>query len=68
MDLNTVRGLITLALLILFIWLIAWAYSKKRKQTFTDAANLPFADEAIADRSKQQAAQTTTNTRTGDVE
>jgi hypothetical protein len=26
---NTVRGLITLALLILFVWLVIWAYSKK---------------------------------------
>jgi len=48
LDINTVRGLITLALLILFIWLVIWAYSKKRTATFNEAANLPFADETKA--------------------
>lgn len=52
-DINTVRGLITLALLILFIWLFIWAYSKKRVRTFNEAANLPFADEDISARSAQ---------------
>ncbi|MCC7517332.1 MAG: CcoQ/FixQ family Cbb3-type cytochrome c oxidase assembly chaperone [Pseudomonadales bacterium] len=45
-DINTVRGLLTLALLLLFIWLFIWAYSKNRKKDFDDAANLPFADDA----------------------
>jgi len=31
-------------LLIIFIALWVWAWSKKRKQPFNDAANLPFAD------------------------
>lgn len=59
MSIDTVRGLITLALLILFIWLVIWAYSKKRVKTFNDAANLPFADEAISEKSAE-------NARTGD--
>lgn len=58
-DINTVRGLITLALFILFIWLVIWAYSKKRVKTFNEAANLPFADENIS-------AKSAVNTRTGD--
>ena len=53
-DLNMVRGLLTLALLILFAWLFFWAYSKKRKQSFNEAANLPFADEDISNRSARQ--------------
>jgi cytochrome c oxidase cbb3-type subunit 4 len=28
-----------------FIALIFWAYSKKRKRQFDEAANLPFADD-----------------------
>jgi cytochrome c oxidase cbb3-type subunit 4 len=51
MDINTLRGLSTLFLLIVFIGLIFWAYSGKRKKAFDEAANLPFADDEINDRS-----------------
>lgn len=46
MDINTLRGLSTLFLLIAFLGLVFWAYSSKRKKEFDEAANLPFADEA----------------------
>ena len=45
MDINTLRGLSTLLLLIAFVSLVIWAYSGKRKREFDEAANLPFADE-----------------------
>ena len=45
MDINTLRGLSTLFLLLAFLGLVFWAYSGKRKQEFDEAANLPFADE-----------------------
>ncbi len=45
MDINDLRGLSTAFLLVAFIALIFWAYSSKRKKSFDDAANLPFADE-----------------------
>lgn len=45
MDINTVRGLISIVLLIAFIGLVFWAYSSKRKKSFDEAANLPFADD-----------------------
>ena len=45
MDINTVRGLISIALLIAFIGIVFWAYSSKRKTSFEEAANLPFADD-----------------------
>jgi cytochrome c oxidase cbb3-type subunit 4 len=32
-------------LLILFLGIVYWAYSKRRKKSFDEAANLPFADE-----------------------
>lgn len=44
-DINTLRGLLTLLLLILFIGICLWAYSKKQVTAFHEAANLPFADE-----------------------
>jgi cytochrome c oxidase cbb3-type subunit 4 len=54
MDINDLRGLSTLFLLIAFIGLCCWAYSKKRKRTFDEAANLPFADEKLNQRTVQE--------------
>ncbi|TCO77683.1 cbb3-type cytochrome oxidase subunit 3 [Chromatocurvus halotolerans] len=48
MDINDLRGLSTLFLFMAFIGLCIWAYSSKRKKTFDEAANLPFADEESA--------------------
>ncbi|RAH38793.1 cbb3-type cytochrome c oxidase subunit 3 [Halomonas sp. SL1] len=45
MDMGTLRGIITGLLLIGFIGLVCWAYSKRRKPDFDEAANLPFADD-----------------------
>ena len=45
MDLNDIRGWHTVILLILFLGIVFWAYSKRRKKSFDEAANLPFADE-----------------------
>lgn len=45
MDINTLRGISTIFALVAFISICLWAYSKKRKKSFDDAANLPFADE-----------------------
>jgi cytochrome c oxidase cbb3-type subunit 4 len=50
-DINTLRGLLTLALLILFVCLFLWAYNRKRAPAFNEAANLPFADEDLSQRS-----------------
>jgi len=43
MDVNDFRAWYTVVMLVLFIGIVIWAYSKK---SFTEAANLPFADEA----------------------
>lgn len=45
MDINDIRAWQTAALLISFIGIVLWAYSKRRKTSFDEAANLPFADE-----------------------
>ena len=45
MDINDLRGISTALLLIAFIALCIWAFSSKRKKSFDEAANLPFADE-----------------------
>ncbi|MBY5991609.1 cbb3-type cytochrome oxidase subunit 3 [Ferrimonas balearica] len=45
MDYGTFHGIYTLVLLFCMIGIIAWAYSKRRKPSFDEAANLVFADE-----------------------
>ena len=47
MDINDFRGLITGLLLLSYIGLCIWAYSRKRKTEFDKAANIPFADEEM---------------------
>jgi|GEM_PF-104167 len=44
-DINTLRGLSTVFVMIAFAGVCWWAFSPKRKKRFNDAANLPFADE-----------------------
>ncbi|PXX98479.1 cbb3-type cytochrome oxidase subunit 3 [Halomonas sp. LBP4] len=45
MDTGTFRGIITGLLILAFIGITAWAYSRRRKPDFDEAANLPFADD-----------------------
>ncbi len=46
MDINDFRSWHTVLMFVVFIGIVAWAWSKKRKKSFDDAANLPFADES----------------------
>ncbi len=46
-TLNDIRAWHTVVMLFTFIGIILWAYSKKRRPAFDEAANLPFADEAL---------------------
>ena len=54
MDINDLRGLSTLFLMSSFIGLCVWAYSSKRRRTFDEAAQLPFADEEINQRTQRE--------------
>jgi len=45
MDTGTFRGIITLVLIVAFLGITWWAYSRRRKPDFDEAANLPFADD-----------------------
>ena len=42
MDIGTVRGLVTLLLMLAFIGLVVWAYSRRRKADFDEMAQMPF--------------------------
>jgi cytochrome c oxidase cbb3-type subunit 4 len=54
MDINDLRGLSTLFLFVTFIGMCFWAYNSKRKKSFDEAANLPFADEELNQRTMQE--------------
>jgi len=54
MDINTVRGISTLIVMIVFLGICLWAYSGSKKKDFDDAANLPFQDDNIAKRTLSQ--------------
>jgi cytochrome c oxidase cbb3-type subunit 4 len=43
-DIGTFRGLITAVLFALFVALVIWAYSGRRRHEFEAAARLPFED------------------------
>jgi cytochrome c oxidase cbb3-type subunit 4 len=46
MDLNDLRSVVTLVLFLVFLGIVAWAWSARRRAGFDAAAQLPFADEA----------------------
>lgn len=45
MDYGTFNGLYTLFLIIIFVALILWAYSKKQKQSFEEIGNSILDDD-----------------------
>ncbi|MGB5444560.1 MAG: cbb3-type cytochrome c oxidase subunit 3 [Psychromonas sp.] len=45
MDFATFNGLYTLFLIVIFICLILWAYSKKNKKSFDDIADSIFDED-----------------------
>ncbi len=54
MNIINFHSVYTLLMLIVFVGICFWAWSSKRKKFFSDAANLPFADDDIAAHSAQK--------------
>lgn len=50
MTLETAIGLITPLLLLIFLGIVVWAYSGKRKKGFDEAARLPLEDDKPVER------------------
>jgi cytochrome c oxidase cbb3-type subunit 4 len=46
MDINLFRGIVTAVLLVLFVSLVIWAWSRKRAPAFDAAARLPLEDDS----------------------
>ena len=57
MDVNDLRVIITLVSFIAFIGIVYWAYHGRQNTRFDEAANLPFADDAMQQRTVDQARQ-----------
>lgn len=53
MDFGTIHSIYTVVLFVSFIGIVVWAYSKKRKARFDEAANLIFDDEEKSGPTKQ---------------
>lgn len=54
LDVNELRGIHTLLVLAVFIGIVWWAYSAHRKKPNDEAAHLPFDDDEIDARTKEQ--------------
>jgi cytochrome c oxidase cbb3-type subunit 4 len=54
MDINDLRGISTALIMVAFIGLIFWSFSSKQKKSFDEAANLPFADDAMDERTMKE--------------
>ncbi|NQZ79587.1 MAG: cbb3-type cytochrome c oxidase subunit 3 [Colwellia sp.] len=54
MDYGTLRGLIALLIFALFIIIVVWSYSKKRKASFDVAANSIFDEDNNEKVNKQE--------------
>ena len=45
-DLNTLRSLVTVLSFAGFLAIVAWAFSRRNRHQFDEAANLPFQGDA----------------------
>jgi cytochrome c oxidase cbb3-type subunit IV len=55
MDINFLRGIATVLAALAFVGVCVWAYGSKRKAGFDEAAQLPFADDELANKSEAEA-------------
>jgi len=47
MDINDLRSVITVLLFLVFIGIVWWAYSDRRKQAYDQAARIPLDDDGL---------------------
>lgn len=55
MDINDFRAVFAVLAFVAFIGIVFWAYSRKRKGDFDEAANLPFTGEGFPGENDAQA-------------
>ena len=54
MDLNELRGIHSLLVMVAFLGIVWWAYSAHRKKANDEAAHLPFDDDDVEKRTLEQ--------------
>jgi cytochrome c oxidase cbb3-type subunit 4 len=47
MSIGTLRGIVTALLIVAFVGICIWAYSKRRKPQFDAAARLPLEEDSV---------------------
>lgn len=45
MDINDLRSMTTVLMMAIFIGIVGWAYSARRKEAFDEASRLPLDDD-----------------------
>jgi len=45
MDINDLRAAVTVISLLVFLGIVIWAWSRRNRERFDEAAQLPFQDE-----------------------
>ena len=45
MEVNDLRAIVTVVSLLTFVGIVAWAWSKRNRASFDEAARLPFGDD-----------------------
>ena len=50
MEMGTLRGLVTLALMVAFVAIWVWAWSSRRRKDFDEASRLPLEEDGTAAR------------------
>ncbi|MFG6449461.1 cbb3-type cytochrome oxidase subunit 3 [Roseateles sp. BYS180W] len=48
MDINALRSVVTVLLLVAFLGIVYWAYSRRNRERFEDMAALPLMEESPA--------------------
>lgn len=45
MNIGTIQSIWTIVVIVIFVWIIVWAWSGKRRKSFDEASRIPLEDE-----------------------
>ncbi|MGQ7842895.1 cbb3-type cytochrome oxidase subunit 3 [Granulosicoccus sp. 3-233] len=54
MGITDMRVIVTVVSFVVFLLIVLWAYSGRQKKRFDEAANLPFADDDMQEKTVAQ--------------